>query len=584
MFKKETHFSKTALAIISVIVMLCMLSANVSAAASNDGNTVQFKSRARYNSAAAVAESSSESEDFDDLESYLFEKFYNLEEQIDISGFKIEATEDNETLLTYLIWFQMPAAFHIDGLGTSNRNGYIQYVYVRYLYSYDEYHSMYKEFTAAADKLLVGVENNNSLSNVQKALILHDRLVVWNEYDMRVDSGTVPQESYSAYGALVNRTSVCDGYTMAYTYLLDRVGIASLYCSSNKMNHAWNIVQIDDVLYHTDVTWDDPSYDITGRVSHDNFMLSTQKFKETHNADDYVTDPIDTRYDNYFWQNSTAEFQLLGNAIYYIDNKDETLRKLESGADTYVLSVEDIWWADSEHYWVDNEACLGSDGKNLFFSLSNAVYKYDIKTGQKSEVFRPDLSVDDYFGIYGFTYSDGYLICDLFNSPNFEEETKQKYQVRYKLEDPTPTIELSKTESELFVGGTLRLTAVTSPENQTVIWESSDPAVAAVANGQVTALSEGDAEITAKFVINGEIYSASCRISVKELPVLTGDANGDGTVDLNDAVLIAQFDVGNAQIRDGLRARADANFDGNIDIKDALLVARYFANLIKEFK
>ena len=580
MFKKGTRFSKTLLAVISAVIMFCMLSANVSAAVPTAENAVQLKSRPRYNS-AAVAQNSGEAENFDDLESYLFERFYNLEEKIDISDFKIEATEDNTTLLTYLIWFQMPAAFHIDGLGTSDNNGYIQYIYVSYLYSAEKYHSMYKEFTAAADKLLVGVENNDSLSEVQKALILHDRLVVWNEYDVRVYSNTVPDESYSAYGALVNRTSVCDGYTMAYMYLLNRVGIASLYCSSDEMGHAWNIVQIDDVLYHIDVTWDDPLYDITGRVYHNNFMLSTQKLKESHKADDYVTDPNDTRYDNYFWQNSETEFQLLGNAIYYIDNKNETLRKIENSSDTSVLSVEDIWWADSEHCWVDNEARLGSDGQNLFFSLSSAVYKYDVKTGQTAKVFSPDLSAGDYFGIYGFTYSDGYLICDLFNSPNFEEGTKQKYQVRYKLESQTPTIELSKTEAELFVGGTLSLTAVTFPENQTVIWKSSDPTVAAVADGQVTALSEGSTEITAEFVANGETYSASCRVSVKELPVLTGDSNGDGTVDLNDAVLIARFDVGNAQIREDLLARADANGDGNINIKDALLVARYFANLIK---
>jgi hypothetical protein len=63
---------------------------------------------------------------------------------------------------------------------------------------------------------------------------------------------------------------------------------------------------------------------------------------------------------------------------------------------------------------------------------------------------------------------------------------------------------------------------------------------------------------------------------------LTGDVNSNGTIDIVDALLIAQYYVGlnpsgfNA-------ANADVNCSGGIDIVDALLVAQYYVGLITEF-
>ncbi|MBN2532894.1 MAG: hypothetical protein JXB88_08385 [Spirochaetales bacterium] len=65
-------------------------------------------------------------------------------------------------------------------------------------------------------------------------------------------------------------------------------------------------------------------------------------------------------------------------------------------------------------------------------------------------------------------------------------------------------------------------------------------------------------------------------------PVNLGDANSDGTIDIVDALLIAQYYVGlNPQDFDP--AAADTNCDGTIDIIDALLVAQYYVGLVNSF-
>jgi hypothetical protein len=61
-----------------------------------------------------------------------------------------------------------------------------------------------------------------------------------------------------------------------------------------------------------------------------------------------------------------------------------------------------------------------------------------------------------------------------------------------------------------------------------------------------------------------------------------GDVNGDGTVDIVDALLTAQYFVG-LNPANFNAANGDVNCDGSIDIVDALLIAQYFVGLISGF-
>jgi len=61
-----------------------------------------------------------------------------------------------------------------------------------------------------------------------------------------------------------------------------------------------------------------------------------------------------------------------------------------------------------------------------------------------------------------------------------------------------------------------------------------------------------------------------------------GDVNGDGTVNIVDALLIAQYYVG-LDPEGFIPGNADTNCDGNINIVDALLIAQYYVGLINGF-
>lgn len=65
-------------------------------------------------------------------------------------------------------------------------------------------------------------------------------------------------------------------------------------------------------------------------------------------------------------------------------------------------------------------------------------------------------------------------------------------------------------------------------------------------------------------------------------PVLLGDVNSDGTIDIVDALLIAQYYVGfNPENFNAVAA--DVNCDNVLDIVDSLLIAQYYVSLINSF-
>ncbi len=86
---------------------------------------------------------------------------------------------------------------------------------------------------------------------------------------------------------------------------------------------------------------------------------------------------------------------------------------------------------------------------------------------------------------------------------------------------PVTGVKLSESSLTLDVGDTAELTATISPNNatdKTVSWTSSDPTVAKVENGVVTALKPGSTTITAT-ANDGSGKSATCSVTVNKIAI-----------------------------------------------------------------
>lgn len=71
-----------------------------------------------------------------------------------------------------------------------------------------------------------------------------------------VYASPITDESYSVIGALLKEEAVCQGYSCAFKYILDFMGIDCVMVVGelDGVGHAWNIVWVDNKPYHVDVT------------------------------------------------------------------------------------------------------------------------------------------------------------------------------------------------------------------------------------------------------------------------------------------------------------------------------------------
>ena len=136
----------------------------------------------------------------------------------------------------------------------------------------------------------------NGMSDLEKIVAAHDWIAGNCTYDPYVRNGGTSLNGktykafaydpavYTAYGVFANRKAVCQGYALALSALLDRAWVDSRFVSSDPLDHAWNLVQLNGVWYHVDVTWDDPGENFStcsGSVMRYNLLLSDADIKET---------------------------------------------------------------------------------------------------------------------------------------------------------------------------------------------------------------------------------------------------------------------------------------------------------------
>lgn len=148
----------------------------------------------------------------------------------------------------------------------------------------------------------------------QIALSLHDFIISHTAYDESLNKN-------SGYDIVVEGSAVCAGYALAYQDLLQRAGIECRIVTSAEMEHAWNLVCIDGNWYHADLTWDDPSPNSAGLVSHDFFLLTDAEIsagEEPHygwEADIHCTD---TRFSQSFWRNVYSQICFESSDVCYL--------------------------------------------------------------------------------------------------------------------------------------------------------------------------------------------------------------------------------------------------------------------------
>ena len=190
---------------------------------------------------------------------------------------------------------------------------------------------------------LVDQANTLCQTDLEKVFYVHEWLVQNIAYDREHLSDDV-QDDHNLRGALLEGTSVCDGYAKTYALTLRKLGITGVLVTSKDIGHAWNMVELDGNWYQVDCTWDDPvdGSDQLGYCMHKHLLCTTEEMNTNHNDDG--DDSVAFDLENLGTQNIV---NLATNGTY--ENtwwKDKKSAIFPCGGDWYYASGERLFWRD----------------------------------------------------------------------------------------------------------------------------------------------------------------------------------------------------------------------------------------------
>lgn len=118
-----------------------------------------------------------------------------------------------------------------------------------------------KQANAKANAIIPRIIRDG-MTRKQKLRAIHNYLVKNCVYDENVRRYGY-DDAYTAYGCLIEKKAVCQGYAGVFNLLAAKTGICSIAVpgEAGGGSHAWNYVKDGSSYRYIDVTWDDPVQD-----------------------------------------------------------------------------------------------------------------------------------------------------------------------------------------------------------------------------------------------------------------------------------------------------------------------------------
>ena len=176
---------------------------------------------------------------------------------------------------------------HIGGYNVtmSYTTKYVRLDYnVSYLSTYSQEEEVNKKVKTVLNSL-----NAYDLNEYEKIKVVHDYIVTNIDYDYTYSK-------HSAYNAIIENSTVCQGFSSLTYKMLKELGIGVRYINGvgNGGPHAWNIVRIKDLWYNIDNTWDENISN--NSISYKYFLKNINDFGDHTRNSEFLTDEFNKNY------------------------------------------------------------------------------------------------------------------------------------------------------------------------------------------------------------------------------------------------------------------------------------------------
>ncbi len=188
-------------------------------------------------------------------------------------------------------------------------NGSSRDYYIDIVYNFTYYTTLEQEqeLTSEVEKVIDGFGFNGATTERQKV----DKIYNYITTNICYDYANLNDESYklkfTAYAALMNKTAVCEGYTVLFYRMAEMCGIDSRVITgwgdsythpsdeNDLPDHAWNIAKIGDYYYYLDSTWDESVTDGVPAKT-DYYLKGGKDFFNHTNEEKFETEAFKTSY------------------------------------------------------------------------------------------------------------------------------------------------------------------------------------------------------------------------------------------------------------------------------------------------
>ncbi len=206
------------------------------------------------------------------------------------------------------------AQYHIGDLKTK-----AEYIngkpYATFLFTYRSNAKEEIEVNNVIKKFFSSVDINN-ISDYELVKRIHDFVINSCTYSDDFNKDSV----YTAWGALCDGDTVCEGYALAFYRLCKEAGIDAVMDISDPDEgcHAWNAVNLGGKCYYVDPTWDDNMYE-ANQGAYYYFLVDYDTLRSQDNIEEHTNYAEQTNYSylnsNYFSKVDSAPFSTSSNVI-----------------------------------------------------------------------------------------------------------------------------------------------------------------------------------------------------------------------------------------------------------------------------
>lgn len=363
------------------------------------------------------------------FEDYLIDNLEQRSAEIDVSAYGLTRNNVYQTFLSVI--YKHPELYYV--------NSRLRYVYhadteqvMSIQITYHEYDEQAIE--AEVEKILGLIEED--MTDLEKILTVHDYLCMDVEYAYDAYlSGVLTDDVHTLKGALIDKVAVCDGYSSAFQYIMQRLDIPCnlVVGKANGGDHAWNQVKLYGDWYMLDLIWDDPAWDNYGSVNHDRFLVD-ESCLEGYEWDRFAYEPCtDTMFKDAFWRTVKTQIVRHEDDWYYV-SQDGNLKKhnfskdgiLENGET--IIQIGGTWFVfdDPTYYYDENFIRLDKKDDRLYYSQPGAIYSCKFDGSEKHQV----LTVDAAQGfVFGMKVEDNILHYQIAQEPYREYRIDQSVEI-----------------------------------------------------------------------------------------------------------------------------------------------------------